>query len=125
MLALASDSDEERSAALAEAEAILEKGCLGHNYCWLHRDTMESYLDRRDWAGVEHHAMALAEFMAEDPVPYAMIYIERARALAAVGQNPSDKKTRAELKRAREYAEDTHLRTAVASIDRATAPDQP
>ena len=125
MLALVSDSDEERSDALAEAEAILEKGCLGHNYYWLHRDAMESYLDRRDWAGVEHHATALAEFMAEDPVPYATFYIERARALAAVGQDPSDKNARAELKRVREYAEDTHLRAAVAAIDRATAPDQP
>lgn len=40
---------------------------------------MECYLERRDWAGVERHASALAEFMAEDPVPRTNSYIERAR----------------------------------------------
>ncbi len=118
MIALASDSDEESNAALAEAEAILEKGCLGHNFFWLHRDAMESYLERRDWDGVERHARALAEFMAEDPVPYATFYIERARAIAAVGQNPDDENAQAELKRVRDYAENTHLQAALAAIDR-------
>ncbi|MDP7342500.1 MAG: tetratricopeptide repeat protein, partial [Alphaproteobacteria bacterium] len=60
MLAWASVSDEERSAALAEAETILEKGCLGHNFYWFHRGAMESYLERRDWDGVGRHAEALA-----------------------------------------------------------------
>ncbi len=60
MLALASVSDEERNAALAEAETILEKGCLGHNFYWFHRGAMESYLERRDWDGVGRHAEALA-----------------------------------------------------------------
>jgi len=124
MFALASESDEERNQALAEAEAILEKGCLGHNYYWFHRDAMESYLERRDWDGVERHATALAEFMAEDPVPYATFYIERARAIAAIGQNPADEKARAELKRVRDYAENTQLRAAIAAIDRAAASDQ-
>ena len=124
LLALVTDSGEERNASLAEAEAILEKGCLGHNYYWLHRDAMESYLERRDWTGVERHASALEEFMAEDPVPYATFYIERARAIAAVGRNPDDETARAELKRVRDYAEATHLRAALAAIDRAMAQDQ-
>ncbi len=125
VLALASDVEEERDAALAEAEAILDKGCLGHNYYWFHRDAMESNIERREWADVERHASALEKFMAEDPVPYATFYIERARAIAAVGQNPGDENARAELKRVRDYAEATHLRAAIAAIDRATAHHQP
>ncbi len=62
--------------------------------------------------------------MAEDPVPYATFYIERARAIAAIGQNPADEKARAELKRVRYYAEQTQLNAALAAIDRATANGQ-
>jgi class 3 adenylate cyclase/tetratricopeptide (TPR) repeat protein len=120
MLALASDSETERNEALAEGLAILERGCLGHNYFWLHRDAMESYLERRDWHGVERHATALAEFTAEDPLPYATFYIERARAIAAIGQNPADESARAELKRVRDYATATNLKAAMAAIERAT-----
>ncbi len=121
LLALSSDSEEESVAAMAEAEAILEKGCLGHNYYWVHRDGMEACLDRRDWDGVERHAAALAEFVGEDPLPYATFYIDRARAIAAVGQNPEDAAARAELKRVRDYAEATHLNAALAALDRAQA----
>ncbi|MBT3628889.1 MAG: DUF2791 family P-loop domain-containing protein [Rhodospirillaceae bacterium] len=79
VLALASESIEDRDKALAEGQAILDKGCLGHNFYWFHRDAMEAYLESRDWDGAERHAEALATFMAEDPLPYAVFYIERAR----------------------------------------------
>ena len=121
VLALVGDGKEERDAALAEAEAILDKGCVGHNYYWFHRDAMECHLENGDWAGVERHASALTKFMAEDPVPYATFYIERARAIAAVGQNPGDENARAELVRVRAYAEATLLKAALAAIDRALA----
>jgi len=116
--ALAGDNAEEREAALSEGQAILDKGCLGHNFYWFHRDAMATYLQAQDWDAVERHAGALANFMVEDPLPYAAFYIERARAMAALGSNRNDAAARAELDRLRGYAEKTYLRTAQTGIDR-------
>ena len=93
--ALASDNAEEREAALSEGQPILDKGCLGHNFYWFHRDAMATYLQAQDWDAVERHAGALANFMVEDPLPYAAFYIERARAMAALGSNRNDAAARA------------------------------
>ena len=73
-----------------EAESILRKGCVSHNYLWFYRDAIELCLDMGEWKGVEHYAAALEHYTRADPLPWSDFFIARGRVLAACGRGRQD-----------------------------------
>jgi tetratricopeptide (TPR) repeat protein len=85
-----SDDPQARQRALSEAEGILRKGCVSHNYFWFYRDAMEVSLDACDWDSVERYAVALEDYTRAEPLPWSDFFIARARALATYGKGWRD-----------------------------------
>ena len=118
-LAVVSEDADVRQDALAEADRLLASGCPSHNHIWFHRDAMEACLGAEDWTGVERYATALAEYTRVEPLPWCDLFIARARALAAFGQNGRDAATMAELQRVRDEINRIGLKVALPALDAA------
>src|SRR5262249_22758358 len=116
------DPDRSRH-ALAEAEAIITAGCVGHNQLRFYPSAMQLALNLRDYGEVERYAAALEQFTRSEPLPLSDFFIARRRALAAVGQGRRDAALRAELKRLRDEGERLGLNTALPEIRFALATD--
>ena len=116
-----STDDGQRRQDWAEAEAMMEAGCPGHNrfmYC-LH--TIEAHLEGGDWDAVERYAAMLEDYTAEEPLPWCDLLIARARALAAHGRGETDA---AALRSAHVECERLGMRWALAALDAAMASGQ-
>ncbi len=87
-LALAMDEPGERRKCLAEGETLLAKGAVGHNHLWFYRDAIEVMLDCGDWDGVLRYAAALEAYCSNEPLPWATLFIRRARALVGPAERP-------------------------------------
>src|SRR3954447_15100560 len=89
-LALAVENRTERLQLLAEGEALIQAGCVGHNPLNFYPDAVEVCLELGEFSEVERHAMALEDYTRPEPLPSADFYIARGRALAAFGQGSCD-----------------------------------
>jgi class 3 adenylate cyclase/tetratricopeptide (TPR) repeat protein len=89
----------QRMSLLAEAEAILEKGCVSHNYFWFYRDAIEAALETRDWPQVERYAEALERYAHTELLPWSDLFVARGRALAQFGRGERGPELAAELDR--------------------------
>ena len=107
-----------RAEALAEGEARLRDGAVGHNYFQFYGNAMEANANVGDWAEMRRHADLLAEYTAEEPTPWSEFFIARAHAItdAAAGRDAGER-----LRALREQALAAQLHTAVPGIDRALA----
>ena len=81
-LTLATDDAAERDAVLAEGEAVLAGGAVGHNYLWFYRGAIETMLAVGDAARARRYADALEDYTAAEPLPWATLFIARGRTLA-------------------------------------------
>lgn len=104
-VALTTPDADRRATCLADGEALLEKGCVGHNYFRFYCNAMEACLNASDWAQATRYADALAAYTAEEPTPWSDFYIARTRALVARAQGD----TATEITRLRQLAEDKQL----------------
>ena len=86
LLALMEDKRTDQEAALAAGEALLEQGCVGHNYFWFRRYAIERALLLEDWNEVDRHADALLLRMANEPLAYACHVAQRGQYLARRGR---------------------------------------
>jgi tetratricopeptide (TPR) repeat protein len=120
--ALHADDDAAARRALDEAETVLAKGCVGHNYFWFYRDAIETSLRSRRWDEALRFAQALADYTAAEPLPWSDFYISRGRALAAFGRGDRGPALRTELAALRDRAMAAQLRPAVPLLDAALAP---
>ena len=109
----------EQDDALAEAEAIIQSGCVGHNQPFFFRDAIEVMLDRGDWNDVSRYADALAAFPPGETLPWSEYYSARARGLTAWEQGARDDEAVATLNRLRDEAQRIGLVSAVPAINRA------
>ena len=87
------DADQAR-AALAEGVALIDAGCVGHNYFWFYKHAMETCLKHGELAKVEAYAQRLAHYTASEPTPWGSLFIERARALAELKRDPGSRLAR-------------------------------
>ena len=92
--ALIAGDSEARVRSLNEAEIILRKGCVSHNYFWFYRDAMEASLNTGDWNSVRRYADAFEDYTQAQPLPWSAFFIARARALAAYGSGKRDECSR-------------------------------
>jgi class 3 adenylate cyclase/tetratricopeptide (TPR) repeat protein len=120
-LALASDAPAERAAALAEGEAIIRAGCVGHNPLWFYPDAIEVSLGQGDLAEATRYAAALEDFTRPEPLPWADFHVAMGRALAAEGRGCRDAALGAELDRLIGEARRLELRLALPALERAGA----
>ena len=86
LLALVEDKRTDQEAALAAGEALLNQGCVGHNYFWFRRYAIERALLLEDWNEVDRQADALLVRMADEPLAYASCVAARGHHLARHGR---------------------------------------
>lgn len=110
-----------RNTALAEAEQLLAKSSVGHNYYWFYRDAMDATLAAGDWAEAERYADALERFTTEEPVAWSDFFVARTRALAAHAREPNDEALRASLRELVTEAQRVGMRSALPAMERALA----
>ena len=120
-LALAVENRTERQELLAEGEALIRAGCVGHNPLYFYPDAVEVCLELGEFGEVERHAMALEDYTRPEPLPWAEFHIARGRALAAFGQGSCDTALLAELRRIRGEGSRLGLRDPLARIEAALA----
>ena len=107
----------EQDHALAEAEAIIKSGCVGHNPPFFYRDAIEAMLARGDWDEVSRYADALAAFPKGETLPWSDFYVARARALVAVKRGTNNSETIAALSCLREDANSLGLISSLPAIE--------
>ena len=120
-LALAVENRTERRELLAEGEALIRAGCVGHNPLFFYPDAVKVCLELGECGEVERHVMALEDYTRQEPLPWADFHIARGRALAAFGQGSCDTALLAELRRIRGDGSRLGLRDPLARIEAALA----
>jgi class 3 adenylate cyclase/tetratricopeptide (TPR) repeat protein len=98
-LSRAAEDGSERAKWLAEGEAVLRRGSVGHCHLFFYSDAMEAMLLGRDRVGALRYANALEAYIEAEPLPLVTLFIERGRALAATLEGPPDAELRQALGR--------------------------
>lgn len=107
--------------ALAEAQELLSTGCVSHNHIFVHRDAIETWLAREDWAEAERHATALEIYTRAEPFPWSEFIIARCLALVNHGRSGPSEEEAIELERLRGVAQQMGYRQDLPAIERALA----
>ena len=121
ILALAAENETQCEAALAEAEAILDAGSVGHNYLNFYEDAMEACLQFGAWDEVLRYAQALRDYTRPEPLPRSDYFIARGRALAAFGGGARDAQTMQALQELCSEADKNGFNLSRRAIDDALA----
>ncbi len=93
------DDTAQRAKLLGEAEAVLQKGCVSHNYFWFYRESIETALERAQWSEAERYCRSLEDYASNEPLPWSDLFVARGRALAKHGQGERGADLAAELNR--------------------------
>ena len=118
--ALTEDRDECRR-VLAEAESILESGCVAHNHFWFARTAIDHALAIGEWGEAERYATQLEAYTREQSLPGPDFLIARGRALAAWGRGTRTENLVAEIGQLHELAVRHGLKLLASGLDRAPA----
>jgi class 3 adenylate cyclase/tetratricopeptide (TPR) repeat protein len=118
-LARALDAPGARCDALAEGEAIISQGCVGHNQPWFYWDAIDVALELRRWQEAERYAAALEAHTRLEPLPWCDFHIARARILASLRGTRPDQEQRRALEGLRTEASRLDFTVALASIEQA------
>ncbi len=76
----------ERTRLLGRAEAILDEGCVGHNYMWFTDEAINIARHDEDWGALERYASRLRNYTQKQPLGFADFLIEKAEALSKMGR---------------------------------------
>ena len=120
-LALATDDEAERRAALAEGRKLLSKSSMGHNHFNFCEDGMEACLQAGEWDEVEWFTSHLHDYTREEPLPYSDFLISRGQALADFGRGERSEDLAARLRQLRDLASSIHLQFHLPALDAALA----
>lgn len=121
MMARAATSPKERAHALQEGEALLTHPCLARSVLRFYVSAIEACIDAADWDNVLRYCEALEKFMRDEPFPWAMLLIERARALQDLATGANRLAARHRLQRVRQDIDDAQFRSVLGAIDAALA----
>jgi tetratricopeptide (TPR) repeat protein len=113
-----SDPGEARQ-ALAEGEAIIRAGSVGHNPLRFYPDAIVVALALGHWDEADRYADALDQFTRPEPLPWSDFFIARGRALAALGRGRRTEQIKRELERLRGDACSLDYRAALPAIEQA------
>jgi class 3 adenylate cyclase/tetratricopeptide (TPR) repeat protein len=118
-LSRAVEDPAERASLLAEGQAMLGRGAVGHNHLWFYRDAIEALLAADDAAGAMKYVEALESYTQAEPLPWSEAFAARGRALAAVRRAGLDDARRADLLCVRATLEGAGLKAFLPAIDAA------
>jgi class 3 adenylate cyclase/tetratricopeptide (TPR) repeat protein len=96
-LSRAVEDSADRLALLAEGEAMLSRGTVGHNHLWFYRDAIEAMLSAGDRDGVMRYVAALKDYTRAELLPWSELFAARGRALAGTLQGGICDEARIEL----------------------------
>lgn len=111
---------EERFRMLAEGEALLKQGAVGHNHLWFYRDAIEAMLAAGDQAAALHYVTALEDYTCDEALPWSELFAARGRALAAKLESEGES-TRHELARIRTALLEAGLKLFLPPVEAALA----
>jgi class 3 adenylate cyclase/tetratricopeptide (TPR) repeat protein len=120
-LSRAMQEHSERARLLAEGEALLRLGAVGHNHLWFYRDAIEAMLAAGDPAAMLHYVSALEDYTRREPLPWAELFAARGRALALALQAPAGEAIRDELVRLRTALRQAGFRSYLGAVEAALA----
>ncbi|MFO1059195.1 MAG: adenylate/guanylate cyclase domain-containing protein [Dongiaceae bacterium] len=121
LLARALDEPGEKRRALAEGEAIIRRGCVGHNELRFYPDAMAVARSLGDHAEAERHAAALEAFTRPEPLAWSDLHLACGRALAAFARGDRGEAGPAGLHRLRAEAGRLGVRALLPDLDSALA----
>ncbi len=101
---MASSDPQRRHDALRQGQALLDRGCVSHNYFWFYRDAIEVSLAMNEWDQADLYATALEEYFRDEPMLWPSFLVARGRALAALGRGKGTNALLAQIQRLREEA---------------------
>ncbi|MSO69685.1 MAG: adenylate/guanylate cyclase domain-containing protein [Alphaproteobacteria bacterium] len=116
VLGYATDDDAERSAALAEAEALIATGVPFHNVVLFFSLAIELFIERGEWDQVELYANTLEASLGPEPSLRSVHEIALARCLIALhrdGKKPGLKSALTKLKAEQEDMGKVYCRAAI------------
>ena len=116
-IALAADDPKRREEALREAQAILDRGCVGHNYLRFYRDAIDVCLAMKDWDRADQYATALDEYFRDEPTPWASFIVEQCHAVTELARGRGTTALLAEIERLREQAARLGMRRDLALLE--------
>jgi tetratricopeptide (TPR) repeat protein len=120
-LALVTADAAEQRRLLAQGEELLSLGTIAHNHLWFYRDAIEAMLARAEWQEALRYAAALEAYTRPEPLPWSSLFIDRARALAAMAADPGNAAIRSSLEAVRQAFETSGMRAYLTAIDAALA----
>jgi len=97
-VALTTPDEARRRDVLAEGEALLAKGCVGHNYFRFYRNASQACLNSEKWDEALRYADALAGYTTDEPTPWSDFHVERIRTLVEKRQHGGAEKKLAALR---------------------------
>jgi len=107
--------------ALQEGEALLQGPCLSHCHLWFYRDAIEACAAAADWERGSRYAQALETFVRAQPLPWALLLVERYRALRDAANSQTHDAGVPQLAAVRTMAVSAGLGWALPAIDQALA----
>jgi tetratricopeptide (TPR) repeat protein len=113
------DDSDAKCAVLAEGEAVISQGCVGHNQPWFYWDAIDVALECREWEEPERYAAALEEHTRPEPLPWCDFHIARGRILASLRRKPPGAEQRRALEGLRAEGSRLNFTMALASIEQA------
>lgn len=116
MAAFAEDPDE-RKRLLQEGEAMVHAGCLAHASLMFHRDAIDVSLADKNWDEALRYAEALEASCRAEPLTFATLVAERARALVALAREGPRPDVVAELERVGRSLRQARIGSVVPKIE--------
>jgi AAA ATPase-like protein/tetratricopeptide repeat protein len=121
LLALVTGDAAKRSRALAEAESLLEEGCVSHAYLHFYEVGIDIALQQRDAALAQRYAQALLDYTAREPLPFADFYAQCGLLLARAASGERTAALGQQLAAAAEEARTRQLLAALPRLESALA----
>ena len=100
---------------------MLQRGAVGHNHFWFHRDAIEAFVSAADAEGVSRHVAALEHCTRNEPLPWVELCAARGRALALLFGDGANEALWKELSRVRAALQSADLTTLLPALDAAMA----
>ena len=119
VIAVASNDPQRRHDALRQGQALLDRGCVSHNYFWFYRDAIEVSLAMNEWDQADQYASALDEYFRDEPMPWPSFLVARGRALALLGRGKGTTALLAQIQRLRDEAVHFGMRSELGLLEAA------
>ena len=100
--ALVSQDADMAHASLSQGQALIDAGCVGHNYFWFYKHAMQTCLDRGWLDSALGYAQRLEDHTRLQPAPWADVFIERCRLLVESQTGPATDAVAARARRLRQ-----------------------